>query len=509
MRGITFYYTNIIKNKHVSIFDTTLRDGEQTPGVALTLDHKIEIATQLDKIGVDVIEAGFPRSSRGDMQSVKAICDLGLDFDVCGLSRVITEDIDACLDCDVDMIHAFVPTSDIQRVHTIGKSREEVLKITEAAVSHIKDHGVKCLFSAMDATRTDFDFLIDVFKTAQDAGCDIINVPDTVGVMVPTTMSKLISDIAKHITIPIDVHCHNDFGLAVANSITAVEAGASQVQVTVNALGERAGNADIAETVMSLQAIYSANTNIKTEYLLETAKLVERYSGVPISPTMPIVGENAFAHESGIHTHGVLKKSDTFEPGIMTPEMVGQIRRIVVGKHAGKHAILDALNNAGMDPTNEQLNEIVKRIKDIADKGKRVTDADMFAIAESCMGKLAKKERAIDLKEVTVITGNVITPTAVVKAIVDGDITRTVATTGVGPVDAALSAVGELIGDKIRLTDFKIAAISGGADALAEVVISVEDKNKRIITASSAREDIVMASVEALVNAVNRLNSID
>lgn len=508
MRGITFYYTDIIKNKHVSIFDTTLRDGEQTPGVALTLDHKIEIATQLDKIGVDIIEAGFPRSSRGDMQSVKAICDLGLDLEVCGLSRVITADIDACLDCDVDMVHAFVPTSDIQRIHTIGKSREEVLAITEAAVSHIKDHGVKCMFSAMDATRTDFDFLIEVFKTAQNAGCDIINVPDTVGVMVPTTMSKLISDIAKHISIPIDVHCHNDFGLAVANSITAVEAGASQVQVTVNALGERAGNADIAETVMSLQAIYGATTNIKTEYFLETAKLVERYSGIAISPTMPIVGENAFAHESGIHTHGVLKKSDTFEPGIMTPEMVGQVRRIVVGKHAGKHAILDALNNAGMEPTDEQLNEIVKRIKDIADKGKRVTDTDMFAIADSCMGRMAKKERAIDLKEVTVITGNVITPTAVVKAIVYGE-TRTVATTGVGPVDAALAAVGELIGDKIRLIDFKIAAISGGADALAEVVISVEDKNKRIITASSAREDIVMASVEALVNAVNRLNSID
>ncbi|MCK5660602.1 MAG: 2-isopropylmalate synthase, partial [Methanosarcinales archaeon] len=302
MRGITFYYTDIIKNKHVSIFDTTLRDGEQTPGVALTLDHKIEIATQLDKMGVDVIEAGFPRSSRGDMQSVKAICDLGLDLDVCGLSRVIIEDVDACLNCDVDMVHAFVPTSDIQRVHTIGKSREEVLEITETAVTHIKDHGVKCMFSAMDATRTDFDFLIEVFKVAQDAGCDIINVPDTVGVMVPTTMSKLISDISKHITVPIDVHCHNDFGLAVANSITAVEAGASQVQVTVNALGERAGNADIAETVMSLQAIYGASTNIKTEYLLETAKLVERYSGVAISPTMPIVGENAFAHESGIHT---------------------------------------------------------------------------------------------------------------------------------------------------------------------------------------------------------------
>ncbi|MCL7411787.1 MAG: 2-isopropylmalate synthase [Methanosarcinaceae archaeon] len=494
-----------MRNAHISIFDTTLRDGEQTPGVSLTPQQKMEIAHQLDKLGVDIIEAGFPISSAGDKESVKSIANAGLSLDVCGLARVLTKDLDTCLDCGVDMIHTFVSTSDIQRIHTIKKSREEVIDMAIAAVEYIKDHGVKCMFSAMDATRTDFDYLLEVFKAVENAGCDIVNVPDTVGVMVPSAMYTLIRKIDENINLPIDVHCHNDFGLAVANSLLAVEAGARQVQVTINGLGERAGNADLAQTVMSLHSIYSAKTNIITEYIVETSQLVERYTGVRLPPHMPIVGENAFAHESGIHTHGVLEKSDTFEPGIMTPEMVGHKRRIVLGKHAGKHAVKQSLESANVRPTDEQLTEILSRIKTIADKGKRITDADLYAVASVVLGKTAIEER-IKLKELSVMTGNITTPTAVVKLEINGEETVS-SNTGVGPVDAALNAVQNIIGEhaKLKVRDFRIEAISGGSDALAEVSIAVEDEKGRIVTANSASADIVIASVDALITAINML----
>ncbi len=445
-------------------------------------------------------------SSEGEKQNVSEIAKMGLRLDVCGLSRSVFSDIDACLECEVDIVHIFIPTSDVQRIHTIKKSREEVLDMAIKAVEHIKDHGVKCMFSPMDATRTDFDYLLQISKAVQEAGCDVINIPDTVGVFVPSAMKALIADIKKDITIPIDVHCHNDFGLAVANSLAAVEGGGRQVQVTINGLGERAGNADLAETVMSLHSIYGAKTNIKTEYLVETAHIVERYTGVRIPPTMPIVGDNAFAHESGIHTHGVLTRTDTFEPGIMTPEMVGHKRRIVLGKHAGRHAVVKTLKDASLEPDNDQLNEIMARMKDISNKGKSITDADLFAIAEAIMGKVKKSERPIDLIEVSVMTGNIITPTASVKAMVRGEV-KVGASIGVGPVDAALNAVQGIINGQrtMKLRDFKIEAISGGSDALAEVIIGVEDDKGRIMTARAANEDIVMASVEALVTAMNRI----
>ncbi|MCD6145219.1 MAG: 2-isopropylmalate synthase [Methanosarcinales archaeon] len=503
---MVFYRAEKLRGKSVRIFDTTLRDGEQTPGISLGIGQKLQIAEQLDKLGVDVIEAGFPIASAGEKEAVSAIVKSGLNAEICGLSRVITQDIDACLDCDVDMVHTFVSTSDIQRIHTIKKSREEVYQLAVDAVQYIKDHGIICMFSAMDATRTDIDYLSRIHREVEQAGCDIINVPDTVGVMVPSAMYRLIREVRKSVALPIDVHCHNDYGLAVANSIAAVEAGASQIQVTINGLGERAGNADLAETVMILHTIYGARTNIHTEYLFETSRMVEQYTGVRLSKLMPVVGENAFAHESGIHTHGVLVRTDTFEPGVMTPEMVGHKRRIVLGKHAGKHAVKQAIESAGFAVTDDQLAVILDRIKELGDKGKPVTDADLYAITESVLGEISKKEQFIDLKEVTVMTGNVITPTASVKAYVAGDV-KVVANTGVGPVDAALGAVQNLLGEgtKVHLRDFKLEAISGGSDALAEVIIAVEDDDGRIVSARAAREDIVMASVEALVNAINRL----
>jgi len=474
----------------------------------LTPEEKIVIARQLDKLGVNVIEAGFPVSSRGDFEAVRRIADEGLKAEVCGLSRIIIKDIDASLDANVDMVHVFVSTSDIQIQHTIKKSREEIIKQSVEAVEYVKDHGRTCLFSAMDATRTPLPFLKEIFGAVEEVGCDIINIPDTVGVVIPTNFYQLVKEICDSTKdMVIDVHCHNDFGLAVANSLAAFEAGAREIQVAANGLGERAGNANLAETVMCLHSIYGAKTSIHTPHLVETAKLVERLSEVRISRTAPIVGENAFAHESGIHSHGVLERSDTFEPGIMTPEMVGHRRRIVLGKHTGKHAVKQSLEEMGYTPNNSQLQEILERVKDLGDKGKCVTNADLQTIAEVVIGELAKEKQAVILKELAVMTGNTLTSTATVRATVRGK-EKVLSDIGVGPVDAALKAVRGILGDEtaVKISDFRIEAITGGSDALAEVVIGVENSRLgRKVTARSAREDIVMASVEALINAINRL----
>jgi 2-isopropylmalate synthase len=477
--------------------------------VSFTPEKKIEIARALDRLGVRYIEAGFPISSPGDKASVKDIAKLGLSSTVCGLARVIKADIDACVDADVTMVHTFVSTSDIQRENTIKKSREEVVDMAVEAVRYIKAHGCECLFSPMDATRTDVDYLVRICKAVEDAGADAINLPDTVGVAAPPAMRWLVGEVVKNVHIPIAVHCHNDFGLAVANSLAAVEAGAKQVQVTLNSLGERAGNADLAQTVMSLESIYDIRTGIKTKYLVESARMIERFSGIQVPPTMPIVGANAFSHESGIHSHGIIKESKTFEPGIMTPEMVGHMRRLVLGKHTGKHAVKKLLNDAGLEPSEPQLNEVLERVKDLGDKGRKVTDVDLYAIAEAIMGDVAAAEKRIVLEELSVMTGNRVTPTATVRVTVNGK-TYTGARTGVGPVDAALKAVESLVdgeGHGMHLRDFRMEAITGGSEALAEVMVGVEDNKGRMVTARAAREDIVQASVEALVSAMNRLSA--
>ncbi|HTX44420.1 MAG TPA: 2-isopropylmalate synthase, partial [Methanocella sp.] len=410
---------------------------------------------------------------------------------------------------DVSMVHTFVSTSDVQRENTIKKSREEVVDMAVDAIEYIKRHGQQCLFSAMDATRTDVDYLVRIFKAAEDAGADALNIPDTVGVAAPPAMRWLTAQVAKEVRVPIAVHCHNDFGLAVANSLAAVEAGATQVQVTLNSLGERAGNADMAQTVMGLEAIYGIKTGIEARYLVETYRLIERFSGIPLPPTAPVVGANAFSHESGIHSHGVIKETKTFEPGIMTPEMVGHMRRLVLGKHTGKHAVKKLLNDAGLAPGDGELNEILERVKDLGDKGRKVTDVDLYAIAEAVMGDVAAAEKRIVLEELSVMTGNRVTPTATVRVMVNGKL-YTGAKTGVGPVDAALNAVQSLVdgeGHCMRLRDFRMEAITGGSDAVAEVMVGVEDDKGRMVTARAAREDIVQASVEALVSAMNRLSA--
>ncbi len=489
--------------REVKVFDTTLRDGEQTPGVSLPVGYKIQIAKQLDKLGVDVIEAGFPSASKGEFEAVKEIANLGLNAKICGLARMVKGDIDAAIKADVDMVHIFIPTSKIQVEHTIKKSREEIIEISVECVEYVKSHGVECMFSAMDATRTEMDYLKRIYKAVEEAGVDIVNVPDTVGVATPFRFHDMIKELREHLKVPIDVHCHNDFGLATANTYAAVLAGANEVQVTVNGIGERAGNAALEEVVALLYA-EGFKTNIRMEYLVETSRLVERLTGVRIPPNKPIVGENAFSHESGIHAHGVLKDARTFEPGIITPEMVGHKRRIVIGKHAGRHQIKKILEDAGYVVDEESLTKIVEKVKELGDKGKKVTDLDLFTIAEVVLGELRKEERAVNLEEVTVITGNKITPTAVINAEVMGN-RKVTSAIGVGPVDASLKAVTELLGKKIKIREFRMDAITGGSDALADVYVTIEDESGETFTARSAGTDIVMASIDAVINAVNYL----
>ncbi|ACX72824.1 isopropylmalate/citramalate/homocitrate synthase [Methanocaldococcus vulcanius M7] len=491
--------------ERVYIFDTTLRDGEQTPGVSLTPEEKIEIAIKLDDLGVDVIEAGFPVSSLGEQEAIKKICSLNLDAEICGLARAVKKDIDVAIDCGVDRIHTFIATSPLHRKYKLKKSKEEIINIAIDAIEYIKEHGIKVEFSAEDATRTEIDYLLEVYKKAVEAGADIINVPDTVGVMIPRAMYYLIRELKKEIKVPISVHCHNDFGLAVANSLSAIEAGAEQVHCTINGLGERGGNASLEEVVMSLMSIYGIKTNIKTQKLYEISQLVSKYTEIKVQPNKAIVGENAFAHESGIHAHGVLAHALTYEP--IPPELVGQKRKIILGKHTGTHAIEAKLKELGIevgkDISKEQFDEIVKRIKMLGDKGKRVTDRDVEAIVEDVVGKVDKKDRVVDLEQIAVMTGNRVIPTASVALKIEEDIKKSSAI-GVGPVDAAVKAIQRAIGEKIKLKEYHINAITGGTDALAEVIVTLEGYGREITT-KAASEDIVRASVEAVIDGINKI----
>lgn len=488
----------------VKVFDTTLRDGEQMPGVSMPPFYKVQIARALDRLGVDVIEAGFPSASKGEFESVKTIASLGLNSEICGLARIIREDIDSAIKADVDMVHIFTPTSRIQIEYTLKLSYDEILARSIECVEYIKSHGLKCMFSAMDATRTDFEFLKKIYKAVEEVGVDVVNIPDTVGVATPFRFYELVKKLREDLRVEMDVHCHNDFGLAVANTYAAVLAGANEVQVTVNGIGERAGNASLEQVVMILHSIEGIKTNIKTELLFDTSKLVERLTGIKMPPNTPIIGENAFSHESGIHAHGVLKETSTFEPGILKPEMVGHRRRIVIGKHAGRYQIKRILEDSGYSVGEEALNKIFEKVKEMGDKGKKVTDRDLFTIAEIVLGEIMTDKRAVEVDEITVITGNKVTPTAVVNAKVFGD-KRVASAIGVGPVDASLKAVLQLVGGKMQIREFKLDAITGGSDAIAEVYITVEDESGNIFTSRGASQDIVMASFDAVINAVNFL----
>ena len=490
--------TNLIK-----IFDTTLRDGEQTPGVSLTPEDKLKIAIQLDKLGVDTIEAGFPITSRGEANAVKEIAEAGLKTEICGLARAEPKDVETALNCNVDLVHVFIATSDIHMEHKLKMNREEVVKRASEMVKLVKDRGVPVEFSAEDACRSDPDFLIKVFKAVSNAGVDRIDIADTVGIMNPTTMFNLVTKVKQVIKEPISMHCHNDFGLATANSLAGMLAGAERIHVAINGLGERAGNAALEEVVMSVQNLYQKETNINTRLIYETSNLVSRLTGISPQPNKAIIGDNAFGHESGIHVHGIINMPITYEP--LEPEIVGRKRWIQAGKHAGTHGVKAQLEELGYEANDKQVKEILSRVKDLGDKGKRLTDMDLDSIARSILGQ-ETDEKILELIDISVMTGVKATPTASVKISMNGE-THVAAETGVGPVDSAIKAI-QKISDKIahiRLKDFKIEAISGGTDALGEVVIKVEDNEGNIATARSSDGDIVIASTEAMIDGINKL----
>lgn len=486
----------------VTVFDTTLRDGEQTPGVALSPAEKIHIAEQLAKLGVDIIEAGFPINSQTEQNTIKQIQEMGLKSKICGLARAVDADIECAINCKVDIVHTFISTSDIHIKHQMNSTREAVKKSAINAVKKIKERGVKCIFSPMDATRTDFDFLIDVCKAVEEAGADTINIPDTVGVMNPRAIGQLFGRIRREIKTPLDVHCHNDFGLAVANTLAAVEAGASQVQVTINGLGERAGNADLSQTVMALEILYGVKTNINSRLLTETSKLIERFTMINLPPNTPLVGKNAFTHESGIHAAAILKNASTFEP--LSADLVGQRSRVVLGKNTGKHAVENTLHAMGYKLTPDQLAQVTQRIKELAIKQKKMSEDDLIAIADDVIGKLPDKETLIKLDEFSVFTSNKMRTVANVVIELNGK--KNIGSgTGVGAVDAAYHAICSAASMPIKLTEYNLKAITGGTDALAHVLIRIEDDKKNEYQADSVHEDIVLASVNALIKSMNKM----
>ncbi|TLX67545.1 MAG: 2-isopropylmalate synthase [Thaumarchaeota archaeon] len=487
----------------VRIFDTTLRDGEQTPGVSITPEQKLNIAIKLSELGVDTIEAGFPVVSEGEKEGIKKIVKQNLDTEVCALARTVQADIDSGIDCGVNYVHTFIATSDIHMQYKLKMSREQVMERALWAVEYAKKNGLKVEFSAEDATRSDRKFLIDVFRAVTEAGADRIDIPDTVGYSTPEYIASLVREIKSKMNTPISVHCHDDFGLAVANSISAINAGATCAHVTINGLGERAGNASLEEFVMALQCLYSKKHNIKINLLYEISKYVSNTMGVIVQPNKAIIGENAFGHESGIHTHGIINNPLTYEP--ISPELVGRKRWLQAGKHAGTHGIRAILNEFGIDPTEEQLHTIIEKQKDIADTGKSITTSQLLSIAGEVMGS-TKFEEKFKLYDFHIVTGMNIIPTAVIRLNAHGK-DLVASETGVGPVDAALKAIQKIAVEmaNIRVREYRLESITGGSDAMAEVTIKTEDLDGNVVSSRKSGEDVVVVSVQAMIDAINKL----
>lgn len=502
--------------KQIKIFDTTLRDGEQSPGCSMNLREKIEMAKQLEKLNIDIMEAGFAASSPGDFNSVKTIAETMKSCTVASLARAMQGDIDKAYEAVKGAvsprIHTFIATSPIHMEYKLQMSPDAVMDSAEAMVKYAKKYVSDIEFSAEDATRSEVDFLAKIFDRVIKAGATTINIPDTVGYTTPDEYYEFLMAIREKCpaldNVDISVHCHNDLGLAVANSLAAVRAGATQLECTVNGIGERAGNASLEEIVMALKTrkdIYQADSRIVTTEIMRTSKLLTRITGVSVQPNKAIVGENAFAHEAGIHQDGVLKNKETYE--IMTPESIGITEKsLVLGKHSGKSALRARIKELGYDITDEELEVAFAKFKDIADKKKQVYDSDIEAILTK---ETVRVPRIYTLDRFVINSGNTITATAVV-SIFKGDKKIEKVARGDGPINASFNAIEKIVDRKFHLEDYKLSSVTEGTDALGDATVAISEEmpegQKPIITRGRGLSpDVVQASIIAYINAVNKL----
>jgi 2-isopropylmalate synthase len=497
--------------EQILIFDTTLRDGEQSPGATMNRHEKLRLAAQLEKLGVDIIEAGFPASSEGDFQAVAQIAEHVKESRVVGLARSLATDIEtvwrAVEKANKPGIHTFIATSDIHLKHKLKMSREEVVDMASSAVSLASSLSDWVEFSCEDATRSDPDFMCQVIGAAIEAGAGTINVPDTVGYSYPDEISSMIKYVLENVKgidkVVISAHCHDDLGLGVANSLAAIRAGAKQIECTINGIGERAGNASLEEIVMVLETRkkhFGFHTGINTKEIFPTSRLVSNITGIPVQPNKAIVGANAFAHESGIHQDGVIKERATYE--IMDPDTVGIGKSsLVLGKHSGRHAFRERVGALGFHLTEEELNQAFKRFKDLGDNKKKVFDEDIEAII---LDDILRVSETYQLLSVTIMSGSDVVPTSTVRMNIEGEEYHG-AELGNGPVDATYNTILKLTGKKPKLLRFSISSITGGTDALGKVTIRLEE-NGHTALGQGAHEDILVASAKAMVNALNRLD---
>ena len=495
----------------VRIFDTTLRDGEQSPGCSMNLAEKLTLARQLERLGVDVLEAGFPIASDGDFEAVQAIAHEVRGLAVCGLARTGRADVEragqALEGAARPRIHTFIATSDIHLAHKLRMSRERVLEEVDRAVRQARQYCDDVEFSAEDATRSDWAYLVQVFDVALRAGARTLNVPDTVGYTTPDEIAALFRHLREHVAgveqAVLSTHCHDDLGLAVANSLAAVRAGARQVECTVNGIGERAGNTAMEEVVMAIRTrpdvFAGLETKIRGEEIYPSSRLLASIIGVAVQPNKAIVGANAFAHEAGIHQDGVLKAAITYE--IMTPRSIGRSsNELVLGKHSGRHAFRDRLAELGFALEGEEFERAFKRFKDLADKKKSIFNEDLEAIVADAV---VQTEERFQFQQLTVLSGTFPMPTATVELTIDGAVRKTTAT-GVGPVDAIFKAVAELTDTKSELVRYQVNAITAGLDAQGEVAVTLSEAGRRVI-GHGAHYDVLVASAKAYIHALNKL----
>jgi 2-isopropylmalate synthase len=498
----------------VIIFDTTLRDGEQSPGFSMNTMEKLEMARQLARLNVDVIEAGFPISSQEDFEATREVARQVGTLEgapaICGLSRVGLGDIDRCWEAvkyaRKPRIHTFVATSDIHLKYKLRKSRAEILAASVEAVRHARGYCEDVEFSPEDASRTDFDYMCDVLSAVIEAGARTINIPDTVGYAIPREWGERIAKIRERVRgiegVVLSVHCHNDLGQAVANSLTAVMSGARQIECTINGIGERAGNASLEEIVMALSTrrdFFGADTRVRTEEIFKSSRLLSHITGIHVQPNKAIVGENAFAHEAGIHQDGVLKEKLTYE--IMRPEDIGRpANKLVLGKHSGRHALAARLKDLGFDLSGSDLDRAFKKFKDLADRKKEVFDEDLMTIVtdEATHGK-----ETYGLEYLHVISGTGVVPSATVKLRREDQVFQD-SGVGDGPVDAVVVAIEAITGIKGRLLDYALRSATSGKDAIGEVSMKI-DFDGTVVSGRGSSTDVIEASARAYLSALNRM----